>query len=114
MQIIACSRIASIFFQSTEGAQVQRLSAIKMFQHSSVYRHQPPRSRTQATVPNHSDLAAWPHMKRGASIINTSSVNAYAGHPQLLDYTATEGAITAFTRAMHMQAVSSATTEYHP
>ncbi|GIL89410.1 hypothetical protein Vretifemale_17189 [Volvox reticuliferus] len=72
MQIIACSRIASIFFQSTEGAQVQRLSAIKMFQHSSVYRHQPPRSRTQATVPNHSDLAAWPHMKRGASIINTS------------------------------------------
>ncbi|GIL89411.1 hypothetical protein Vretifemale_17189 [Volvox reticuliferus] len=42
------------------------------------------------------------------------SVNAYAGHPQLLDYTATEGAITAFTRAMHMQAVSSATTEYHP
>ncbi|EFJ45122.1 hypothetical protein VOLCADRAFT_94638 [Volvox carteri f. nagariensis] len=51
--------------------------------------------------------AAWPHLKRGASIINTSSVNAYAGHSQLLDYTATKGAITAFTRAMHMMALSS-------
>ncbi|KXZ42939.1 hypothetical protein GPECTOR_110g232 [Gonium pectorale] len=51
--------------------------------------------------------AAWPHLKRGSSIINTSSVNAYAGHSQLLDYTATKGAITSFTRALHMAAVSS-------
>ncbi|GLC56403.1 hypothetical protein PLESTB_001101000 [Pleodorina starrii] len=51
--------------------------------------------------------AAWPHLKRGASIINTSSVVGYSGHSELLDYTATKGAITAFTRAMHMSAVSS-------
>ncbi|PNH09004.1 Glucose and ribitol dehydrogenase 1, partial [Tetrabaena socialis] len=51
--------------------------------------------------------AAWPHLKRGASIINTSSVAAYSGHPQLLDYSATKGAITSFTRALHMAAITS-------
>ncbi|KAG2496982.1 hypothetical protein HYH03_004988 [Edaphochlamys debaryana] len=51
--------------------------------------------------------AAWPHLKRGASIINVSSVNAYKGHGTLLDYTATKGAITAFSRALALSAVSS-------
>ncbi|RLN27821.1 hypothetical protein C2845_PM05G11960 [Panicum miliaceum] len=43
------------------------------------------------------------HMGEGASIINTSSVNAYKGNKTLLDYTATKGAIVAFTRALALQ-----------
>jgi NAD(P)-dependent dehydrogenase (short-subunit alcohol dehydrogenase family) len=39
-------------------------------------------------------------MKSGASIINTTSVTAYKGNPQLLDYSATKGAIVAFTRSL--------------
>uniref|UniRef100_A0ACD5ZHM8 Uncharacterized protein n=1 Tax=Avena sativa TaxID=4498 RepID=A0ACD5ZHM8_AVESA len=39
----------------------------------------------------------------GGSIINTTSVNVYKGNSTLLDYTATKGAIVAFTRALSMQ-----------
>lgn len=41
--------------------------------------------------------AAEPHMKPGSTIINTSSINAYKPHPQLLAYAATKGAIQNFT-----------------
>jgi NAD(P)-dependent dehydrogenase (short-subunit alcohol dehydrogenase family) len=44
--------------------------------------------------------AALPHLKEGASIINTTSVTAYRGSPQLLDYSSTKGAIVAFTRSL--------------
>lgn len=44
--------------------------------------------------------AALPHLKEGASIINTTSVTAYRGSPGLLDYSATKGAIVAFTRSL--------------
>ncbi|WP_372868094.1 SDR family oxidoreductase [Planomicrobium okeanokoites] len=44
--------------------------------------------------------AAIPHMQKGDSIINTSSVTAYRGSPTLIDYSATKGAITAFTRSL--------------
>ena len=44
--------------------------------------------------------AALPHLKKGAAIINTTSVTAYRGSPELLDYTATKGAIVAFTRSL--------------
>ncbi|WJY26607.1 MULTISPECIES: SDR family oxidoreductase [Sporosarcina] len=44
--------------------------------------------------------AALPHLKEGASIVNTSSVTAYNGSPGLLDYSATKGAITTFTRSL--------------
>jgi NAD(P)-dependent dehydrogenase (short-subunit alcohol dehydrogenase family) len=40
------------------------------------------------------------HMKKGASIINTTSVTAYKGHKMLLDYSATKGAIVTFTRSL--------------
>jgi NAD(P)-dependent dehydrogenase (short-subunit alcohol dehydrogenase family) len=39
--------------------------------------------------------AALPHLKEGASIINTTSVTAYRGSPELLDYSSTKGAIVA-------------------
>ncbi len=44
--------------------------------------------------------AALRHLRRGSSIINTSSVTAYRGSPHLLDYAATKGAIIAFTRSL--------------
>ncbi|GAA4313737.1 glucose 1-dehydrogenase [Compostibacter hankyongensis] len=44
--------------------------------------------------------AALPHMKKGSCIINTASVTAYKGSPQLLDYSATKGAIVSFTRSL--------------
>jgi NAD(P)-dependent dehydrogenase (short-subunit alcohol dehydrogenase family) len=44
--------------------------------------------------------AAVPHMKEGASIINTSSVVSLRGSKQLLDYSSTKGAINAFTLSL--------------
>jgi len=44
--------------------------------------------------------AARPHLKKGAAIINCTSITAYRGSEGLLDYSATKGAITAFTRSL--------------
>jgi len=44
--------------------------------------------------------AALPRMKKGSSIINTTSVTAYRGSGQLLPYASTKGAIVAFTRSL--------------
>ena len=44
--------------------------------------------------------AALTHLKEGSAIINTTSVTAYKGSPQLLDYSSTKGAIVAFTRSL--------------
>lgn len=44
--------------------------------------------------------AAMPHLKEGSAIINTTSVTAYKGSPQLMDYASTKGAILAFTRSL--------------
>jgi NAD(P)-dependent dehydrogenase (short-subunit alcohol dehydrogenase family) len=44
--------------------------------------------------------AAMPHLGQGSAIINTASVTAYRGSPHLLDYSATKGAIVAFTRSL--------------
>ncbi|MBD2194473.1 MULTISPECIES: SDR family oxidoreductase [Calothrix] len=49
--------------------------------------------------------AALPHLKEGSAIINTTSVTAYKGSPQLLDYSATKGAIVAFTRSLSQSLV---------
>ncbi|MGN6163715.1 MAG: SDR family oxidoreductase [Flavisolibacter sp.] len=43
---------------------------------------------------------ALPYLKKGAAIINTTSVTAYRGSPGLIDYSATKGAITTFTRSL--------------
>ena len=44
--------------------------------------------------------AARPHLKEGSAIINCTSVTMYKGSSNLLDYAATKGAITAFTRSL--------------
>lgn len=44
--------------------------------------------------------AALPHLPKGSSIINTASVTAYQGRPQLIDYSSTKGAIVSFTRSL--------------
>jgi NAD(P)-dependent dehydrogenase (short-subunit alcohol dehydrogenase family) len=44
--------------------------------------------------------AAMPHLKKGSCIINTTSVTAYRGSAELIDYSATKGAIVTFTRSL--------------
>lgn len=44
--------------------------------------------------------AALPHLRKGSAIVNTTSVTAYRGSPGLIDYSATKGAIVAFTRSL--------------
>ena len=44
--------------------------------------------------------AALPHLREGSAIVNSTSVTAYKGNPQLLDYSSTKGAIVAFTRSL--------------
>ncbi len=44
--------------------------------------------------------AARPHLGKGAAIINCTSVTMYQGSKELLDYSSTKGAITAFTRSL--------------
>lgn len=44
-------------------------------------------------------------MRRGSTIINNTSINAYIGRPDLLDYTSTKGAIVSFTRGLSNQQV---------
>jgi NAD(P)-dependent dehydrogenase (short-subunit alcohol dehydrogenase family) len=49
--------------------------------------------------------AAMPHLKEGAAIVNCTSVTMYKGAPELLDYSSTKGAITAFTRSLSQNLV---------
>ncbi len=47
--------------------------------------------------------AALPHLHAGATIINTSSVQAYTPEPSLLDYAATKAAIVNFTKGLSQE-----------
>jgi NAD(P)-dependent dehydrogenase (short-subunit alcohol dehydrogenase family) len=44
--------------------------------------------------------AALEHLEEGTCIINTTSITSFQGHPKLLDYSATKGAMTTFTRSL--------------
>jgi NAD(P)-dependent dehydrogenase (short-subunit alcohol dehydrogenase family) len=49
---------------------------------------------------------ALPHLKKGASIINTASITAFKGNEQLIDYSASKGAIVSFTRSLALSLAS--------
>jgi NAD(P)-dependent dehydrogenase (short-subunit alcohol dehydrogenase family) len=49
--------------------------------------------------------AVAPHLPAGSSIINTASITAYKGNKDLLDYSATKGAIVTFTRSLSAQLI---------
>jgi NAD(P)-dependent dehydrogenase (short-subunit alcohol dehydrogenase family) len=49
--------------------------------------------------------AAIPHMTPGSSVVFNASINMAVGHPELLDYTATKGAMVAYMRALSNQIV---------
>jgi NAD(P)-dependent dehydrogenase (short-subunit alcohol dehydrogenase family) len=44
--------------------------------------------------------AVLPHLHKGSTIINTASITAYEGHEELIDYSATKGAVVSFTRSL--------------
>jgi NAD(P)-dependent dehydrogenase (short-subunit alcohol dehydrogenase family) len=69
-------------FRKIDGKQIERTFRTNVFSFFFMTKH------------------ALRHMKKGASIINTTSVTAYQGHKTLLDYSATKGAIVAFTRSL--------------
>ncbi|CUX14047.1 SDR family oxidoreductase [Clostridium sp. C105KSO13] len=50
--------------------------------------------------------AVLPHMQKGCSIINTTSITAFEGQPTLIDYSATKGAILSFTRSLALSLVA--------
>jgi NAD(P)-dependent dehydrogenase (short-subunit alcohol dehydrogenase family) len=50
--------------------------------------------------------AVTPHLKPGAAIVNCTSVTMYQGSKELLDYSSTKGAITAFTRSLSENLIS--------
>lgn len=72
-------------FEDVSRAQLERTFRTNVFAMFDLVRH------------------ALPHMRAGASVINTASVTAYKGHKRLVDYAATKGAIVAFTRSLALQ-----------
>lgn len=56
--------------------------------------------RTNILSMFHMSRAALAHLEEGSAIVNSTSVTAYRGSPYLIDYSATKGAIVAFTRSL--------------
>jgi NAD(P)-dependent dehydrogenase (short-subunit alcohol dehydrogenase family) len=61
--------------------------------------------RTNIFAMFHMVKAALPQLGEGSAIINTTSITAYQGNPKLIDYSATKGAILAFTRSLSMSLI---------
>jgi NAD(P)-dependent dehydrogenase (short-subunit alcohol dehydrogenase family) len=49
--------------------------------------------------------AALPHLGEGSTIVNTTSITAFRGKEELIDYSSTKGAILAFTRSLSQNLV---------
>jgi NAD(P)-dependent dehydrogenase (short-subunit alcohol dehydrogenase family) len=56
--------------------------------------------RTNVLAMFHLVRHALPHLKTGAVILNTTSIQAYHPNPQILDYAVTKGAIRTFTQGL--------------
>ena len=56
--------------------------------------------RTNVFGTFHVTRAALKHLKRGASIINVTSIQAFHPTPSILDYSSTKGALTTFTHGL--------------
>lgn len=56
--------------------------------------------RTNVFSMFHLTKAALDYLKEGSAIVNTTSITAFQGAPNLIDYSATKGAILAFTRSL--------------
>lgn len=56
--------------------------------------------RTNVFSMFHLTKAALDHLSAGSTIINTTSITAFQGAPNLIDYSATKGAILTFTRSL--------------
>jgi NAD(P)-dependent dehydrogenase (short-subunit alcohol dehydrogenase family) len=69
-------------FEDLDAARVERTFRVNILAMFSLVRH------------------ALPHLKPGAVVINTTSVQAYHPNPQILDYAATKGAIRTFTQGL--------------
>ncbi|RPE13479.1 glucose 1-dehydrogenase [Chitinophaga lutea] len=69
-------------FEDITPEQLLKTFSVNIFAHFYMVRH------------------ALPHMRKGSSIINTTSVTAYRGSAHLVDYAATKGAIVGFTRSL--------------
>jgi len=69
-------------FEDMDAARVERTFRVNIIAMFSLVRH------------------ALPHLKPGAVILNTTSVQAYHPNPQILDYASTKGAIRTFTQGL--------------
>ncbi|MFP2927959.1 SDR family oxidoreductase [Pyxidicoccus sp. 3LG] len=61
--------------------------------------------RTNILAMFHLVRYALPHMKAGATIINTASIQAYQPSAGILDYASTKGAIVTFTKGLAQQLI---------
>jgi NAD(P)-dependent dehydrogenase (short-subunit alcohol dehydrogenase family) len=61
--------------------------------------------RTNILAMYHTCKAALEHMRPGATIINTASIQAYQPDPMLLAYAATKAAIVNFTKGLAQEAI---------
>ncbi|MET0406443.1 MAG: SDR family oxidoreductase [Cystobacter sp.] len=61
--------------------------------------------RTNIVAMFHLVRYALPHMKKGSTIINTASIQAYQPSPGILDYACTKGAIVTFTKGLSQELI---------
>lgn len=94
-----CNRLDVLVNNAAEQHPTQGISFISAAQLEKTF-------RTNVFSMFYLTQAALPYLKQGSSIINTSSVTAYKGHEKLIDYSATKGAVTTFTRSLALSLAS--------